>query len=119
MEVIQYVHVVGKNGTLLGVVDLRELLAADPEQTLGDIMRENVIAPNADKTLSNAVDMFKRYSFRAIRSRTADYGSSASFPAMTSRASSRALTRHAFRHTARLPIRMTTPIGNCSRRASR
>lgn len=66
MDVIQYVYMSGEDETLLGVVDLRELLAAEPEQTLGDIMTENLITLNPDETLSDAVDMFARYSFRAI-----------------------------------------------------
>lgn len=66
MDVILYVYVTGDDDTLLGVVDLRELLAAEPEQTLGDIMTEKVITLNPDETLSDAVDMFARYSFRAI-----------------------------------------------------
>ncbi len=66
MDVIMYVYVSGENDTLLGVVDLHELLAAEPHQTLGDIMTENVITLNPDETLSDAVGMFARYTFRAI-----------------------------------------------------
>ena len=66
MEVIRYVYVTDEEDILQGVVDLRELLAAEPEQTLGDIMTEKVITLNPDETLRDAVDMFARYSFRAI-----------------------------------------------------
>ena len=66
MDVILYVYVTDPDDTLLGVVDLRELLAAEPEHTLDDIMSENVITLNPDETLSDAVNMFARYSFRAI-----------------------------------------------------
>ena len=66
MDVIMYVYVVDTNNTLQGVVDIRELIEADPEQTLGEIMTDSLITLNADDTLHDAVDMFFRYSFRAI-----------------------------------------------------
>lgn len=66
MDVIMYVYVTDGSDILLGVVDLRELLAAEPERTLGEIMMDNVISLNPDETLSDAVEIFSRYSFRAI-----------------------------------------------------
>lgn len=66
MDVIMYVYVADGNDALQGVVDLRELLAAEPEQTLGEIMMDNVISLNPDESLSDAVEIFSRYSFRAI-----------------------------------------------------
>jgi len=66
MDVIMYVYVVNADNILQGVVDIRELIAAEPEQTLGDIMTDSLITLNPDDTLHDAVDMFFRYSFRAI-----------------------------------------------------
>ncbi len=66
MDVIMYVYVVDTESTLQGVVDIRELIEADPDQTLGDIMTDSLITLNPDDTLHDAVDMFFRYSFRAI-----------------------------------------------------
>ncbi|MEI7747833.1 MAG: CBS domain-containing protein [Chlorobiaceae bacterium] len=66
MDVIMYVYVVSADNILQGVVDIRELIAAEPEQTLGDIMTDSLITLNPDDTLHDAVDMFFRYSFRAI-----------------------------------------------------
>ena len=66
MDVIMYVYVVDEEHILQGVVDLRELIAAEPEQTLSEIMTDSVITLNPDETLQDAVDMFSRYSFRAI-----------------------------------------------------
>jgi len=43
-NVVTYVYVTDAAGTLKGVVDLREIVAAEPGQTLGDIMTEHVIA---------------------------------------------------------------------------
>ncbi len=66
MDVIMYVYVTDAQDILKGVVDLRELIAAEPEQMIGEIMTDNVISLNPEDTLSDAVDMFDRYSFRAI-----------------------------------------------------
>ncbi len=66
MDVIMYVYVVDTDNILQGVVDIRELIEADPEQTLGEIMTDSLITLNPDDTLHDAVDMFSRYSFRAI-----------------------------------------------------
>ena len=67
-----YVYVIDEQDTLKGVVDFRELLAAEPEQLLGEIMVDNIISLNPDDTLSDAVVMFSRYEFRAIPITDAD-----------------------------------------------
>lgn len=66
MDVIMYVYVTDEHDVLKGVVDLRELIAAEPDQSIGEIMTDNIISLNPDDTLRDAVDMFDRYSFRAI-----------------------------------------------------
>lgn len=66
MDVIMYVYVTDEHDILKGVVDLRELIAAEPSQSIGEIMTDNIISLSPDDTLSDAVDMFDRYSFRAI-----------------------------------------------------
>ncbi len=66
MDVDMYVYVTDAKDTLRGVVDLRELIAAEPGQIIGEIMTDNVISLNPDETLQDAVDMFGRYGFRAI-----------------------------------------------------
>jgi len=65
-DVVMYVYVVEADGTLRGVVDIREIVAATPGQTLGEIMIEHVIALPADATLREASAMFERYNFRAL-----------------------------------------------------
>ena len=65
-DVIMYVYVVDENGTLLGVIDLRELLQAKPDEKLKDIMITRVRSLNATSTLYEASEMFKHYGFRAI-----------------------------------------------------
>ena len=66
MDVIMYVYVVDDNETLLGVIDLKELLRADDTQLLKDIMIENVITLSTGSTLKEASQQFARYDFRAL-----------------------------------------------------
>ena len=61
-----YIYIVDENNTLLGVVDLRELLQAKTEDKLEDIMITRVRSLNATSTLYEASEMFKHYGFRAI-----------------------------------------------------
>lgn len=65
-DVIMYLYVVDENNHLLGVVDLRELLQAEKEETLEAIMTTNVISLNTRSTLTEASKSFTRYLFRAI-----------------------------------------------------
>jgi Mg/Co/Ni transporter MgtE len=66
MDVIMYIYVTEEQDILKGVVDLRELIAAEPDQSIGEIMTDNVISLTLGDTLSDAVNMFARYSFRAV-----------------------------------------------------
>ena len=65
-EVVMYVYVTDDNGLLLAVVDVRELIMADDDQTLAEIMTDNVIALSPEDTLRDAIEMFERYGFRAM-----------------------------------------------------
>jgi len=65
-DVVMYVYVTDAAGTLKGVVDIREMVAAEPGQTLGDIMTEHVISLPKDATLREAAMLFERYHFRAL-----------------------------------------------------
>ena len=65
-ELVMYVYVVDGAGALKGVVDIREMVAAEPGQTLGDIMTEHVISLPKDATLREAAMLFERYHFRAL-----------------------------------------------------
>ena len=65
-DVVMYVYVTDADGTLQGVVDIREILAAAPGQSLGDVMTEHVIALHKDATLRDAAALFARYNFRAL-----------------------------------------------------
>jgi magnesium transporter len=63
---IMYVYIVDEKDVLLGVVDLKEVLKADVDNKLADIMTTNVIHLGPENTLIEAAEMFSRYSFRAI-----------------------------------------------------
>jgi CBS domain-containing protein/sporulation protein YlmC with PRC-barrel domain len=65
MDVIMYVYVM-ENELVRGVVDLRDLLNASAEEMLSEIMTDNLITLSPDDTLSDAVELFLRYTFRAI-----------------------------------------------------
>jgi CBS domain-containing protein len=65
-DVVTYVYVTDPLGALKGVVDLRDLLGAEPGRSLGDIMTQHVIALPKDATLREAVMLFERYNFRAL-----------------------------------------------------
>jgi magnesium transporter len=61
-----YVYVVGSDKKLLGVVDVKELLRADPSERLADHMTTNVVTLTTESTIKEASKLFARYSFRAI-----------------------------------------------------
>jgi magnesium transporter len=65
-DVIMYIYVVDAQDTLLGVIDLKELLQADDRALLKDIMIQNVISLNTTSTLKEASQDFARYDFRAL-----------------------------------------------------
>jgi magnesium transporter len=65
-DAIMYLYIVDEKDTLLGVVDLKEVLKANVDDKLGDIMTTNVIHLGPENNLLEATEMFSRYSFRAI-----------------------------------------------------
>lgn len=65
-DVLTYMYIVDEEERLQGVVGLRELVAADPKQTLGGLMTEQIITLHPDETLRDAVHAIARYGLRAI-----------------------------------------------------
>lgn len=63
---IMYIYIVDEKDTLLGVVGLKEVLQANEEDKLEDIMTKTVIGLKPEDTLLGAAEIFSRYSFRAI-----------------------------------------------------
>ncbi len=66
-EGISYVYVVvGEERTLIGVVDLRDLVLARDETVLGDIMVSPVVSAEQDDVRDDLTELFAKYHFRMI-----------------------------------------------------
>lgn len=65
-DVINYIYVTADDGKLLGVANLKDLLLADDNLLLRDIMDENVISLNPDSSLKETSRMFRHYNFQAL-----------------------------------------------------
>jgi CBS domain-containing protein/sporulation protein YlmC with PRC-barrel domain len=65
-EHIGYVYVLDQDRKLIGVLDLRDLLTANDESLLKDVMISNVISLNPQNSLKEAHEMFARYNLRAL-----------------------------------------------------
>ncbi len=61
-----YVHIIDGSGQLLGVLDIEELLQAEPAALLKDVMIADPITLDPDSSLKEAAQIFSRYGFRAI-----------------------------------------------------
>ena len=65
-DAVMYLHVVDNDDKLLGIIDIKELLQAEGEVQLKDIMIDKVITLDPDSTLEEASVFFDRYDFRSI-----------------------------------------------------
>jgi len=65
-DMLMYLYVVDTASRLLGILDTRELLLAEDETLLKDVMVENVITLSPDSTLRQAAEVFTRYGFRGL-----------------------------------------------------
>ena len=65
-DVIMYVYVTTAEGTLQGVVDIRELIQNRSDETLRNIMTEQVVTLAPTDTLADAASEFSKYGFRAL-----------------------------------------------------
>jgi magnesium transporter len=65
-DIVMYLYVVNDDNELLGVIDIKELLAAAESALLKDIMTTSVICLGPESTLKEASELFSRYDFRAI-----------------------------------------------------
>jgi len=66
MDVVMYFYIVDESEKLLGVLDIKELLIAEPASKLKDLMVENVISLKCDCPMKEAASAFLRYGFRAL-----------------------------------------------------
>ena len=65
-DVIMYVYVTTAEGTLKGVVDIRELIQNRSDATLRAIMTEQIVTLAPTDTLADASSEFSKYGFRAL-----------------------------------------------------
>jgi len=65
-EVVMYVYVTDPDNRLLGVVDIKEILRANLDDAIEDIMTTNIVSLHESDTIAHAYKLFARYSFRAI-----------------------------------------------------
>jgi flagellar motility protein MotE (MotC chaperone) len=66
IDVVMYLYIVDPNDRLLGVADMKDLFMAGDNELLRDLMVENVIALTPASTMKEALDLFTRYSFKAL-----------------------------------------------------
>jgi magnesium transporter len=65
-DVVTYLYIVDADRLLRGVLDIKEMLQAEDDAKLKDVMVESVISLDSESTLREASDMFTRYGFRAL-----------------------------------------------------
>jgi magnesium transporter len=62
----RYIYVVAADGRLLGIGDLRDVLVAQPDVVLADIMTVNVVTLQDSDSVASAVQLFQHYGFSAL-----------------------------------------------------
>jgi len=66
LDLIYYVYVADDHGHLLGVASLRDLLMANPEGALADLMEPRVITVGVEEEKKEIADLFAKYAFKAV-----------------------------------------------------
>jgi CBS domain-containing protein len=64
--VTMYLYVVDSDRHVRGVVDINELLQADPTQRLEEIMTQGLVVVSPRTSWTQVLDLFRKYRFRAI-----------------------------------------------------
>lgn len=65
-KVVMYLYIVDTHDNLLGVLDIKELLEAQNEKKLSEVMIKNFVSFKPTDNLKSALKIFDRYDFRAI-----------------------------------------------------
>ncbi len=66
LDVLYYVYLIDQDSVLSGVVSMRDLLSALPQQRLSEIQTSRLITVNLQAKQDDVVDLFIKYGFRAI-----------------------------------------------------
>jgi len=64
--VTMYIYVVDADRHVRGVVDINELLQADPLSRLEEIMTQGLVLVSPDTGRTRVLELFRKYRFRAI-----------------------------------------------------
>jgi magnesium transporter len=65
-ETIYYLYIIGENQTLTGVVSLRELLMAEPQDKLQDLMQTRIISVHPQDPHEKVAELLNKYSLLAV-----------------------------------------------------
>lgn len=65
-ETVYYLYVVDIARHLTGIISLRDLVTAQPEQTIGEIMTRDVVSVNTDTDQEDVARTIQRYDFLAM-----------------------------------------------------
>ena len=65
-KAISYIYIVEESNTLIGVVDLRDLVLADDAARLEDLMAPSVVSAEEDDTREDLMELFDKYHYRTI-----------------------------------------------------
>jgi CBS domain-containing protein/sporulation protein YlmC with PRC-barrel domain len=65
-DVTMYIYAVDPERHLKGVVDINELLQADPKDRLEQIMTRSLVMVSPNATRAKVLELFRKYHFRAI-----------------------------------------------------
>ncbi len=65
-ETIYYIYVVDRQHRLVGILSLRDIIMAEPEQKVGDVMDKNVIAVRVDDDIEQVAMEMNKYDFLAM-----------------------------------------------------
>ena len=66
LDIIDYVFVVDREEVLEGVVSIRDLLTAQPQQSLSGLLAPRVVSVKLDDNQKEVVEAFAKYGFRAL-----------------------------------------------------
>ena len=65
-EDIYYLYVLDRNGRLIGLVNLRSMVLANPEETIETIMRRGIVSVRVDADQEEAAQVLARYDLLAV-----------------------------------------------------
>jgi magnesium transporter len=66
LDQLYYVYVINNGGQLVGVLSMREVLLADPERRVAEVMRTNVVCVEHGMDQEELARLLQRYGFLAV-----------------------------------------------------